>query len=193
MLAGDAALVEAARPWTRHGIDRDRQAAAGKKDAWWYDVVLPGYKCNMTDMMAAIGLRQLQRLEGFAARRRAIARRYSDALQDIPQLQVPVERAHVESAWHLYALRLHLDRLSIDRAQFIEAMRQQNISASVHFIPLHRMRFYADHYGLDPAAYPVAEREAPRLVSLPLHPLLTDQDVDDVIEAVRSVAHAHAR
>jgi dTDP-4-amino-4,6-dideoxygalactose transaminase len=193
MLTGRRALVEAARPWTRHGIDRDRQAAAGKKDAWWYDVVLPGYKCNMTDVMAAIGLRQLERLGTFHARRTAIARAYTDALARVSQLEVPVERSHVESAWHLYALRLHLDRLTIDRAQFIEELRQRNISASVHFIPLHRMRFYQDAYNLDPAAYPVAEREAPRLVSLPLHPLLTDQDVADVIEATLDVARTFAR
>ena len=187
MLTGDAALVERARPWTRHGIDRDRQAGSGTKDSWWYDVVLPGHKCNMSDLMAAIGLAQLRKLDAFHSRRAAIAQTYSAALQDVPQVQVPTERRHVQSAWHLYALRLHLDRLTIDRARFIEELRQRHISASVHFIPLHHMRFYREHYGLSPADYPVAEREAPRLLSLPLHPLLTDADVADVLEAVRDV------
>lgn len=190
MLVGTRELVEAARPWTRHGIDRDRQAGAGKKDAWWYDVVLPGFKCNMSDLMAAIGLRQLEKLSAFHARRAAIARMYTDAFATVPQLQVPVERADVRSAWHLYALRLHLDRLTIDRARFIEELRQRHISASVHFIPLHHMRFYAESYGLTPAMFPIAEREAPRLVSLPLHPLLTDADVADVIEATLDVAQS---
>lgn len=193
MLTGDAELVERARPWTRHGIDRDRQAAAGKKDSWWYDVVLPGFKCNMSDIMAAIGLRQLDKLDAFHARRRAIAQRYSDAFASVPQLQVPVERPHVTSAWHIYALRLHLERLHIDRGMFIEELRQRHISASVHFIPLHRMRFYREVYGLKPDAFPVAERETDRLVSLPLHPLLTDQDVADVIDASLDVARTFAR
>ena len=193
MLTGAHALVEAARPWTRHGIDRDRQAASGTKDSWWYDVVLPGFKCNMSDIMAAIGLRQLEKLDTFHERRVAIATTYSKAFAQVPQLQVPVERPHVRSAWHLYALRLHLDRLTIDRARFIEELRQRHISASVHFIPLHHMRFYADVYGLSPSQYPVAEREAPRLLSLPLHPLLSDQDVADVIEATLEVARVFAR
>jgi len=192
MLTGTRELVEAARPWTRHGIDRDRQAAAGKKDAWWYDVVLPGFKCNMSDIMSAIGLRQLEKLDAFDARRRTIARTYTDAFANVPQIQVPIERAHVRSAWHLYALRLHLDRLTIDRARFIEELRQRHISASVHFIPLHQMRFYAATYGLAPEAYPVAEREAARLVSLPLHPMLSDADVADVIEATLDVARTFA-
>jgi dTDP-4-amino-4,6-dideoxygalactose transaminase len=193
MLTGSRGLVEAARPWTRHGIDRDRQAGAGQKDAWWYDVVLPGFKCNMSDVMSAIGLRQLRKLDTFHARRVDIARTYSNVFGGIPQLQVPTERAHVRSAWHLYALRLHLERLTIDRAQFIEELRARQISASVHFIPLHRMRFYADVYGLTPSCYPVADGEAARLVSLPLHPLLTDTDVADVIEATLDVARTFAR
>lgn len=193
MLTGARDLVDAARPWTRHGIDRDRQAGAGKKDAWWYDVVLPGFKCNMSDIMAAVGLRQLEKLSAFHARRTAIARAYSEALAEVPQLQLPTERSHVRSAWHIYSIRLHLDRLQIDRAQFIEELRQRNISASVHFIPLHRMHFYSEVYGLRASDYPVAEREAPRMLSLPLHPLLTDRDVGDVIEATLDVASRFAR
>lgn len=180
MLTGTHALVDAARPWTRHGIDRDRQAASGTKDSWWYDVVLPGFKCNMSDIMAAIGLRQLEKLDAFHERRVAIAAAYSKAFANMPQLQVPTERPH-------------LDRLTIDRARFIEELRQRHISASVHFIPLHHMRFYADVYGLSASDYPVAEREAARLLSLPLHPLLTDHDVDDVIETTREVARVFAR
>ncbi len=147
----------------------------------------------MSDIMAAIGLRQLEKLDAFHERRVAIASTYSTAFADVPQVQVPTERPHVRSAWHLYALRLHLDRLTIDRSRFIEELRQRHISASVHFIPLHHMRFYADVYGLSPSHYPVAEREAARLLSLPLHPLLTDHDVDDVIEATLEVARLFAR
>jgi dTDP-4-amino-4,6-dideoxygalactose transaminase len=193
MLTGTRALVEAARPWTRHGIDRDRQAVAGKQDAWWYDVVLPGFKCNMSDIMSAMGIRQLAKLREFHERRTAIAQMYSDAFADLPQLQIPAERAEVRSAWHIYALRLHLDRLTIDRARFIEELRQRHISASVHFIPLHQMRFYVQHYGLQRADFPVAEREAERLVSLPLHPMLTDGDVCDVVAAVRDIVHRFSR
>ncbi|SRR6266851_6170395 len=187
MLVGAPALIEAARGWTLHGMTRDAHASRGAKDNWQYDVVSPGFKCNMMDLQAAIGLAQLRKLAAFHARRRQIAGMYRAAFAGEPAVRCPVEHAHVESAWHLYAIRLELDRLAIDRAQFIEELRRRNISASVHFIPVHTYRYYREKYGYRSGDFPVAWRESQRLVSLPLYPSMTDQDVADVVEAVRDV------
>jgi dTDP-4-amino-4,6-dideoxygalactose transaminase len=193
MLTGGPELVESGRSWTLHGMTRDAYRAFGEKDAWQYDVVAPGFKCNMMDLQAAIGLSQLRKLDGFHRRRKEIAAAYNAAFSDVPEVQRPVERTHVESAWHLYPIRLHLDRLSIDRARFIEEMRLRNISTSVHFIPVHLHRYYREKYRFLPEDFPVAYRESQRLVSLPLNPLMTDQDAADVIEAVRDVVNRNRR
>jgi len=118
---------------------------------------------------------------------------YNRALASLEEVQTPTEREHVESAWHIYLLRLNLEMLKIDRAQFIEELRALNIGSSVHFIPVHLHPFYRDKYRYRPDDYPVAYREFMRCISLPLSPSLTDEDVDDVVEAVTSIVDHHRR
>jgi len=193
MLTGDPEIIEQARIWGLHGMSRDaykRYSAAG---SWYYEVVLPGFKCNMTDIQAAIGLHQLRKLPQFQARRREIVRRYNKAFFQVEELQTPIERPEVESAWHLYVLRLNLDRLTIDRARFIEELKSRNIGASVHFIPIHLHSYYRDKYGYQPQDFPVAYREYQRIISLPLNLRMSDQDVEDVIEAVTDVVSTYRR
>jgi dTDP-4-amino-4,6-dideoxygalactose transaminase len=170
-----------------HGMSRDAWKRYGQGGAWRYDVVRPGFKCNMTDIAAALGLVQLTRLGDFQARRREVVARYAAGLGDLETIELPSVRSGVESAWHLHPIRLVLDRLPIDRDRFIDEMAARNIGTSVHFIPLHLMSFYRDRYGLTEGTFPVATAEFERLVSLPLHPGLSDRDVDDVIEAVRDI------
>lgn len=191
MLTGTPALVEEARLWSLHGMSRDAWKRYGKGGAWFYEVIRPGFKCNMTDIQASIGIHQLKRLDGFQARRREVVAAYTEAFGAMPELQVPIERPEVRSAWHLFVLRLNLDRLTIDRGAFIDALGEANIGASVHFIPLHVHPFYRDKYGLSPESFPVASAEFERMLSLPLNPRLTDSDVADVIEAVTSIVAAH--
>src|SRR5215469_585804 len=124
----------------------------------------------MTDIQAALGIHQLRRLEGFQARRREIVARYDAAFARLEELELPARRAHVEHAWHLYVIRLHLDRLRLDRAGFIEALAERRIGTSVHFIPVHLHPYYRDRYGFRPEDFPVASREYERIVSLPLYP-----------------------
>jgi dTDP-4-amino-4,6-dideoxygalactose transaminase len=189
MLTGPAALMDQARMWSLHGMNRDAYKRYSAEGSWYYEVVLPGFKCNMTDIQAALGLQQLRKLTGFQTRRRAILARYHQGFAGCDAL----ERAEVESAWHLYALRLNLDRLTIDRARFIEELKVRNIGASVHFIPIHLHPYYRDKYGYQPDNYPIAYREYQRLVSLPLNLRMSDQDVDDVIEAVLEIVEQHRR
>jgi dTDP-4-amino-4,6-dideoxygalactose transaminase len=173
-------------------MSRDSYNRYNAGGSWFYEVVLPGFKCNMTDIQAAIGLQQLAKLDRFQSRRREVVAQYQAAfLRD--EFQLPVERSEVESAWHIYPLRLNLDALRIGRNEFIEELRQRNIGSSVHFIPVHLHPYYRDRYGLRPDDFPIAYAAYGRLLSLPLHPGLSDSDVNDVIDAVLAIAKSHRR
>jgi dTDP-4-amino-4,6-dideoxygalactose transaminase len=193
MLTAAAELVERARVLSLHGMSRDAWKRYAQGGSWAYDVVYPGFKYNMTDIQAAMGLAQLRKLDGFHSRRRAVARCYTDAFAAHDALEPPTERSEVDSAWHLYVLRLHLDRLRIGRDQVIEELTARNVGTSVHFIPVHLHSHYRRRYGYAPDAFPVAEANYRRMVSLPLHPGLTDADVGYVIDAVIDVVETFRR
>jgi dTDP-4-amino-4,6-dideoxygalactose transaminase len=193
MLTGDADLIEKARLWSLHGMSRDAFKRYSAEGSWFYEVVLPGFKCNMTDIQAALGLQQLKKLPGFQVRRRQVVRAYNEAFQDLDELVLPTERPEVESAWHLYVLKLNLDRLTIDRAQFIEELKARNIGTSVHFIPIHLHPYYREKYGFKPEDFPVAYEAYKRIVSIPLHPRLSDDDVERIIGAVTEVVEKYGR
>jgi dTDP-4-amino-4,6-dideoxygalactose transaminase len=190
MLTGDPDLLARARMWSLHGMSRDAYKRYSSEGSWFYEVVLPGFKCNMTDIQASLGLQQLKKLPRFQDRRRQVVQRYQSELGALPEIETPTERAEVESAWHIYPLRLHLEALRIGRSQFIEELRARNVGASVHFIPVHVHPYYREKYGYSAHDFPVAAAHYERLVSLPLHPRLSDEDVDDVIEAVRDVVES---
>lgn len=188
MLTGDPELLDKARIITLHGMSRDAWKRYDKTGSWFYEVVFPGFKYNMTDIQASIGLQQLRKLPTFQAKRRYIVNRYNEAFSQYPYFEVPNERPECESAWHLYVLRLNLETLRIDRDRFIEELRARNIGTSVHFIPIHIHPYYRNKYGYKAEDFPVAYSNYLRMLSLPLHPRLTDSDVDDVIEAVVDLA-----
>jgi dTDP-4-amino-4,6-dideoxygalactose transaminase len=191
MLTGPPELVEEARIWGLHGMSRDAWKRYSSEGSWYYEVVRAGFKCNMTDVQAAIGLHQLKKLEGFHARRREIVRRYNAAFSPLAEFQTPVERPEVEHAWHLYVLRLNLDCFELLRNRFIEELKARNIGTSVHFIPIHLHPYYRDRYGYRPEDFPVAYHEYQRIVSLPLSAKMSDQDVEDVIEAVCAIVREY--
>jgi dTDP-4-amino-4,6-dideoxygalactose transaminase len=192
MLTGHKALVDQARRWSLHGMNRDAWKRYNASGSWFYDVDCPGYKYNMTDMQAALGLHQLKKLPRFHAKRTAIVRKYQAAFGVRQELEVPAERSNVQHAWHLYVLRLNLDRIPITRDRFIEEMRGRNIGCSVHFIPVHLLRYYRERYHFKPEQFPIALREYQRMISLPLSARMTDQDVQDVINAVTSILEDHS-
>jgi dTDP-4-amino-4,6-dideoxygalactose transaminase len=193
MLTGPADVIDTARIWSLHGMSRDAYKRYTAEGSWSYEVVLPGFKYNMPDLQAAIGIQQLRKLPELQRIRMRHVERYNRALRTIEEVQTPVEREHVESAWHIYLLRLNLDLLKIDRAQFIEELRVMNIGSSVHFIPVHLHPYYRDKYGYQPEDYPIAYHEYLRCISLPLSPSLSDADIDDVIDAVTSIVERHRR
>jgi dTDP-4-amino-4,6-dideoxygalactose transaminase len=191
MLTGPPELIDSARVWSLHGMSRDAFKRYTSEGSWQYDVVLPGFKYNMADVQAAIGIHQLKRLDQMQRRREAIVAQYHEALGQLEELETPIVRPEANSAWHIYLLRLRLDRLNIDRAGFIEELKSRNIGASVHFIPIHLHTYYRDRYGFVPQQFPIAQREFERMLSLPLSPAHSDQDIADVIEAVTDVVREH--
>ena len=191
MLAGAPDFIDEAKLWSLHGMGRDAWKRYGAGGSWFYEVTRPGFKYNMTDLQAALGLVQLGKLMTFDERRTAIAAQYTAAFSEFPQLLPPTSRPEVEHAWHLYPLRLRLDRLSIGRDRFIDELTARNIGTSVHFIPIHHHRYYAEKYGFDPELFPVATAAFRSEVSLPIYPSMTDVDVRDVIEAVHDIVAAN--
>jgi dTDP-4-amino-4,6-dideoxygalactose transaminase len=197
MLAGKSDVVERARKLSFLGIDRSAWQRADAKQSWRYDVTSAGFKYNLSDVAAAIGRVQLARFDAMQARRRAIAERYLAELSSIPELELPAETPDTTHAWHLFVIRLRTQRFkwSADEAQssFIAALREKNISASVHFTPLHQMSYFREKYSLHDDDLPVTAREAQRIVSLPLHPMLSDEHLVDVIDAVKQVVTENRR
>jgi dTDP-4-amino-4,6-dideoxygalactose transaminase len=193
MLTGSPELVEAARMWSLHGMSKDAWKRYSDKGSWFYEVVAPGFKYNMTDIAAALGLRQLERLDTFDLRRQEIARQYTEALSDCPAVETPTSQPDVHHAWHLYVLRLNLAELCIDRAEFISQLQARNIGVSVHFIPIHLHPYYRDRYGWRPEDLPVAFEQFQRTVSLPIYPRMSDGDIADVVAAVKEVTSLHRK
>ncbi len=183
----DEALADKIRVMSTHGMSHNawnRYAAAG---SWYYEILYPGYKDNMTDIQAGLGLTQLAKLERMQGRREEIARRYNEAFGRLPELEIPVEMDYARHAWHLYIIKLNLDKLKIDRAQFIEELKAEKIGTSVHFIPVHLHPYYRDTFGYRRGDFPQAEATFDRIISLPLYPKMSDQDTEDVIAAVERV------
>ena len=190
---GNADWAEAMRSWRLHGMSRDawrRYSAAG---TWAYEVEDVGHKYNLPDVLAALGLVQLRRLDAFAAARRSLAARYRAGLAGLEAVALPEEPPGFESAWHLFIVRLALERLTIDRAGVIERLRERGVGTSVHFIPLHRHPYYRRTLGAEARAFPGAEALFAGCVSLPLYPALAPGDVDRVVGALADVLEAHRR
>lgn len=187
----DAGLAERCRIMALHGISKDAWKRYTAEGSWYYEIIAPGYKYNMTDIAAAMGLAQLAKADRMWLRRRTIADLYNCALAALPELQIPHDRADCQHAWHLYMLRINLAKLRIGRAEFVEELKRRKIGASVHFIPLHLHPYYRDTYGYRPEDFPVAYCEYLREVSLPIYSKMSDQDVQDVIDAVVDIVETY--
>ncbi|HLG62257.1 MAG TPA: DegT/DnrJ/EryC1/StrS family aminotransferase [Ktedonosporobacter sp.] len=199
LTTGEGGMLTTANPtyadraaiMTLHGISRDAWKRYSAGGSWYYEIIQAGYKYNMTDLAAAIGLHQLARRQWLLERRQAIAQRYNEAFSQLAEVTLPPNPAHVEHSWHLYLLRLHLEQLTIDRATFIQLLAQEQIGTSVHFIPLHLHPFYREMYQLTAGDFPAAWHTYQRVVSLPIYPGMTDEDVEDVIAVVKRVIETH--
>ena len=183
----DDQLAERMRLLVLHGMSKDAWKRYTSAGSWYYEVIVPGYKNNMTDIQASLGIHQLRKLDGFIETRQRYTRLYDEAFAHVPEIERPIIHSDRDHIYHLYVIRLCLEGLKLDRAQFIDALRARNIGSSVHFIPVHLHPFYRDTFGYKQGDLPNAEQLYTRILSLPLFPRMTEGDVHEVIEAVENI------
>ncbi|HIV70748.1 MAG TPA: DegT/DnrJ/EryC1/StrS aminotransferase family protein [Candidatus Aquabacterium excrementipullorum] len=186
LITRDKDLAARAKVMRLHGINRDAfDRFTAKVPSWYYEIVAPGFKYNLTDIAAALGLHQLKRLPGFQARREQIAARYDEAFADLPIIRPPrPTHAGDTHSWHLYVIRLG-DDAAIGRDAFIDSLFADGIGVSVHYIPLHLHPYWKERYDLRPEQFPHSQKAYERMLTLPLYTRMTDADVARVIAAVR--------
>lgn len=189
----DSQCAERIRMLSLHGISRDAWKRYTADGSWRYDILEAGYKYNLTDIQAAIGVAQLGKCDAMRARRARIAEQYSRSLALHDAFEPPVTPPDVEHAWHLYVVQVNPWTLRIDRNRVIEELKQRGIGTSVHFIPLHLHTLYHKEFGYHSGQFPHAEERFERVISLPIYPGMTDQDVERVLEALHEIATQYRR
>lgn len=182
-------LADSLRILRLHGISKDAWKRYGKNGSWYYEVEQAGFKYNMTDIQAALGIGQLKNAQNMQQKRSLYAKYLSKKLCYITEISLPYENKEIIHAWHLFPILLDLKRLRIDRSKFIDAMKAENIGTSVHFIPLHLHPFYRKKYGFKYGDFPIAENIYERTVSLPLYPSMKYSDLDDIVEAIEKIVN----
>ena len=185
-------LAETLRRFRNHGISSDARQRQ-KAGQWHYEMVLLGFNYRLPDVACALGIEQLKRLDANLARRRQIAAEYTAAFREVPGVISPAVRSDVNPAWHLYPIRLDLEKLTADRSEIFRALRAENIGVNVHYIPVHTHPYYRERFGYRGGEFPVAENAYARLISLPMFHGMITQDVKDVIAAVTKVCSAYLK
>jgi perosamine synthetase len=180
----DPALADRMRQMSLHGLSHDAWKRFSGGRVWDYRIVAPGFKYNLTDIAAAIGIHQLRRAEELRLERERLAGLYQRGFEGIEQLQLPLFSENRVHSWHLFPIRLRLDELAIDRNSFIDTLRERGIGCSVHWRPLHMHPYYVESFGWRPDDLPNASAEWMRCISLPLFPGMRDDEIDRVIEIV---------
>lgn len=184
----DDSLADRIRMMRLHGMSRDAWKRYRADGNWRYEIIEAGYKCNLTDLQAALGLVQLSRCDEMRESRTRIARKYTQALASIGAFRTPPVSSDVQHAWHLFVVLVDSDKLRIHRDQVIEELRARGIGTAVHFIPLHLHRYYQENWGYRAGDFPVAEKYFDRCISLPIYPGMTDEEVNQVIDALDEIA-----
>lgn len=189
----DQGLTERIAMLGLHGMSSGAWNRYSERGSWFYEVLEPGYKYNMNDMQAALGIHQMEKVDTFRERREEIALIYDRELRSEAAFELPPQCSGRRHAWHLYPVRLRTDGLSIDRDRFIACLRDEGIGASVHFIPVHYHRYYSERLDYGRGSFPVTERFFESAVSLPIYPSMTDTDAADVVEALRKLVTYYKR
>jgi dTDP-4-amino-4,6-dideoxygalactose transaminase len=194
MITGrDEEAFERMRVMSLHGMDLGAWQRYSRDGNRHYQVVLPGYKYNMTDVAASLGIHQLRKLDGFIEIRKRYAEMYSDAFSDVEPLILPPDDGVHRNAWHLYPLMIRTEMLTVGRDEVVEAITRANIGIGIHFRALPRMEFYRKKYGYVEGDFPRAEFISDRVFSLPLSPRLTDEEVHYIIDVVREIMERYRR
>jgi len=176
-----------------HGMNRNAWNRYSKEGSWYYEIVAPGYKYNLTDIASSLGLAQLFRADELLEKRRRIAQCYLDAFGGREEISPLAIMPYGRTAWHLFVIKLNLGKISIDRDQFINELKKRNIGSSVHFIPLHLHPYWKEAYGLKKNDFPAASEVYEQIISLPIFPDMSDKDIDDVTAAVKEIISLHGK
>lgn len=183
----DKKEAEKIRMMGLHGMDRDAWKRYSKGGYWYYEVKYPGFKYNMTDIQASLGIHQIKKLNDFISRREKITQFYNKSFKHLPEIVVQATRKYVKHARHLYTILLDIDKLRINRDDFFKALDAENIGTSVHFIPVHLHPYYREKFGFKRGDFPNTEYVFDRTISLPIHPAMAKKDMEDVVKAVRKI------
>lgn len=189
----NADMAKRIRAMSLHGLSRDAWNRYTAQGSWYYEILAPGFKYNLTDIAAALGIAQLHKCERFWKVRDHYASLYEEGFRDLSEIICPSAAEHVQHAWHLYVIQLDLDQLRIGRNEFVQLLQQEQIGCSVHFIPLHLHPYYRNTWGYRSEEFPVATAVYQRTVSLPLYPKMSESDVRRVIKIVRELILRHRR
>lgn len=190
----DKEIAEKVKLLRLHGMSRDAWKRYDKEGSWYYEILTNGYKYNISDIHSALGIQQLKNFNKMQKMRGKCVTTYNKAFSKIKELQIPVKKDYAtEPAYHLYIIQIVLELLKIDRNKFIELLRAENIGTGVHFTPLHLMPFYKQNYGFKKGDFPNAECAYKRVISLPLYPGLTSENIEYVIEKVKEIVIKHSK
>ncbi len=187
LVTDDEKIIEKARILAGQGMSHNAWNRYAKGGSWKYDIVEPGFKYNMFDIQAALGLKQLSRLEEMQEKRLKIAAKFQEAFGKMDAIDPPFVPDYTTHCWHLYVIRIVPELLTIDRDQFIVELNERNVGTSVHFIPVHYMSAYRDRFGYKEGDFPNTEKHFDRIISLPLYPTMTDEETQYVIDAVADI------
>jgi len=190
-VTSNARLADRMRLMSLHGLSADAWGRYASNGSWDYKIVAPGYKYNLTDIAAAIGIHQLGRADAMRREREEIARTYREAFATISQLELPAGDANRIESWHLFAIRLRLKSLKIDRDEFIDELKRAGVGCSVHWRPLHLHPYYQKTFGWRAKDFPVATAQWKRLVSLPIFPGMREDEIAHVIRTVKRICKRH--
>jgi perosamine synthetase len=193
LVTGDERLMRRMRQMALHGLSSDAWERYSGNGSWDYKINAAGFKYNLTDIAAALGIRQLARAEAMRLQREQIAVRYFEALADLDEIELPPVSGDRVHSWHLFPIKLRLPRLDIDRDEFMRELGRLGVNGSVHWRPLHLHPYYQETFGWRPEDCPVASAVWPRLVSLPIFSSMEPEQVEAVLAAVRSVCIRHQR
>lgn len=193
VLTNDYELYEKLLMFRTHGISKNAVNRFGKSGDYYYDMQYLGFRYNLSELHACLGIHQMSKLESFQKRRREIVELYNKELNDLEEIILPYVKKEVKHSWHLYVIQLNLERLKVDRDHIFRALREENIGVNVHYIPVHYHSYYENKFGLKKGILPNVEWLFPRLLTIPLFPRMSDDDVNDVVNALKKVIYYYKK